>query len=86
MKPVKIYTKEMCPYCVSAKDFFKTLKVEYEEIDVEDPANREEHMSLVEKYNHRTVPMIFIGEEFIGGFDNLMELQKEGKVKAMLEK
>ena len=85
MKTVKIYSKDFCPYCVSAKDFFKTMNVEFEEIDVQDPANQEEHMALVEKHNYRTVPMIIIGDQFVGGFDDLMALQKEGKVKEMLE-
>jgi glutaredoxin 3 len=84
MKTVTIYTKDHCPYCTAAKDFFNTKEVPYKEIDVQDEANEKGFFELVEKHNHRTVPMILIGDEFVGGYDNLMELQKEGSLDQML--
>ncbi len=83
MKPVTIYTKPMCPYCVRAKELFTSLNVPYEEIDVlEHPDKREE---VSRQYNWMTVPMIFIGEEFVGGFDDLSKLAAEGKLGQMLD-
>ncbi len=81
MKPIIIYTTPICPYCRRSKDLFRSLGVAYQEVDISvNPAIRDE---LVAKYNWQTVPMIFIGEEFIGGYDDLMRLQAEG---TLLEK
>jgi len=83
MTPVKIYTTTYCPYCMRAKGLLSSLNVPFEEIDVEkNDALREE---LIEKYNWRTVPMIFVGEKFIGGNDDLQKLHAEGKFLPMLE-
>lgn len=84
MLQITIYTKDFCPYCTAAKDFFTTLGVEYTEKDIRDPQHQDEHMKLVEEYNHRTIPMILINDECIGGYDDLMVLHKEGTVKEML--
>jgi len=77
-----IYTTPTCPYCIRAKDLFKEMGVEYEEKNVLD--NQEEHSKLAEKYNWMTVPMIFIGDEFVGGYDDLAKLKAEGKLEDML--
>ncbi|HAZ28838.1 MAG TPA: glutaredoxin [Candidatus Magasanikbacteria bacterium] len=82
MKPVKIYTTMSCPYCMRAKKLFQALGVSYEEIDV--GADQTLRNRLVETYKWQTVPMIFIGEEFIGGFDDLAELQAQGKLMEKL--
>ncbi len=82
MKTVKIYTTTYCPYCQRAKALFSSLNIPYQEIDVEN--NTELRDELIEKYNWRTVPMIFIGEEFIGGFDDLTKLHGEGKLLPLL--
>ncbi|MEI7510900.1 MAG: glutaredoxin domain-containing protein [Candidatus Peregrinibacteria bacterium] len=82
MTPIRIFTKSYCPYCVAAKDLFKTKGYEYEEISVEE--NQDNFFTLVEKHNHRTVPMIFIGETFVGGFDQLKKLNDEGKLEEMM--
>ena len=69
MKNIKIYTTSYCPFCVAAKDFLKSKGMEFEEIDVEnDPDLREK---LSQELDYRTVPMIFIDGEFIGGFSEL---------------
>ncbi len=69
MKNIKIYTTSYCPFCVAAKDLLKSKGMEFEEIDVEnDPDLREK---LSQEHDYRTVPMIFIDGEFIGGFSEL---------------
>lgn len=83
MKRVVIYTKTVCPYCVAAKNLFTRLGAPYEEINLDgDPALREE---LVRKHRWRTVPMIFVGEEFLGGFDDVNELHRSGGLVPKLE-
>lgn len=75
---ITIYTTSYCPYCVRAKQLLSALHVPFTEIDVEnDPVKREE---LTEKYNWKTVPMIIVGDEFIGGYDDMAKLHAEGKL------
>ncbi len=79
MREVKIYTTNVCPYCVQAKRLLTQLKVPYEEINLENqPALRQK---LSEENNgYRTVPMIFIDGTFIGGYTELAALHKQGKL------
>ena len=84
MSNITIYTKDTCPYCVSAKQLLDSKKAKYKEINVgNDPKQREE---LVKKANGQmTVPQIFIGDKHIGGYDNLSELNNQGKLDEMLK-
>ena len=81
---VKVYTTPICPYCSNAKQLLKSKGVEYEEIGMHD-MSREERSELMQKTNnYRTVPQIFIGDTFVGGFDELNKLNQEGKLDEML--
>ncbi|MEY4629904.1 MAG: hypothetical protein RIQ81_24 [Pseudomonadota bacterium] len=79
-KPIKVYVTTYCPYCVSAKNLLKTLGLSFAEINLdEDPELR---MRLSRENNGwRTVPMIFIGDYFVGGFTDLKALHDSGKLK-----
>lgn len=82
MKPVRVYSTQVCPYCVRAKMLLKDRSIPYEEIDVtNDPDKR---MWLVETTGRRTVPQIFIGDEAIGGFDDLRALDVSGELSKKL--
>lgn len=84
MKPVTIYTKPFCPYCSRALALLDSKGVEYTEIDDAsfDPAKRQE---MRERSGGRnTFPQIFIGEEHVGGCDDLMALESAGKLDATL--
>jgi glutaredoxin 3 len=82
MKKVMIYTTPVCPYCMRAKRLLQKKGVAYEEIDVAgDDAAREQ---LAERTGLQTVPQIFIGEEHVGGSDDLHALEQAGKLDAML--
>ncbi len=66
---VVIYTTEVCPYCVRAKQLLDRKGMSYIEIRVDlDPAKRDE---MIAKSGRRTVPQIFIGDQHIGGCDDL---------------
>lgn len=82
MKKVTIYTTSYCPYCNRAKDLLKKKKVTFEEIDVSNDAQKRDE--LEEKTGCMTVPQIFIGEEFIGGSDDLYELESSGELDKKL--
>jgi glutaredoxin 3 len=83
MKPVRIYTTPICPYCVRAKSLLKKKGVEAEEIDVfMDMRARQEMES--QSGGARSVPQIFIGDTYVGGCDELYALEKEGKLDPLL--
>jgi len=83
MKPVRIYTTRSCGFCIRAKDLLERKGVAFEEIDVtEDQAMR---AKLVEKTGGlRTVPQIWIGEVHVGGYTDLAQLDREGRLTALL--
>lgn len=83
MKPVKLYTTPICPYCVRAKNLLTKKGVTYQEIDVlSDDKARQEMLS--KSNGMRTVPQIFVGETHVGGFDELHALDKAGKLDPLL--
>ncbi len=83
MKPVKVYTTTYCGYCDRAKSLLRRKGVEYEEIDV--TGDDEMRMKLVQMSGGmRTVPQIWVGDTHVGGFDNLSELDRSGKLDTML--
>ncbi|AXK38345.1 glutaredoxin 3 [Crenobacter cavernae] len=83
MKPVKMYTTLVCPYCQMAKRLLAQKGVtEIEEVRVDlDPEVRQAMMALT---GRRTVPQIFIGDTHVGGFDDLSALNHAGKLDPLL--
>ena len=84
MSPVKMYTTEVCPFCIRAKALLKQRGVaQIEEIRVDlDPAERGRMMTLT---GRRTVPQIFIGPTHVGGCDELMALDQRGGLLPLLQ-
>ena len=80
---VKVYSTTFCPYCVRAKQLLERKGVAYTEINL-DKEEPEVRLELTKKTNHRTVPQNFINDQFIGGFDQLYALEKEGKLNDLL--
>ena len=83
MTAVKMFTTQVCPYCVRAKALLKQRGVEQiEEIRVDlDPAPRDHMVALT---GRRTVPQIFICETHVGGCDELMALDQRGALAPLL--
>ena len=80
---VIIYSTSWCPSCVSAKRLLDSKEIKYEEINIEEvDISREE---LIKIAGAATVPQIMINETPIGGFDNLLELEQNGKLNKMLK-
>jgi glutaredoxin len=69
-----MYTTKICAYCVRAKALLQRLGIPYEERDATTDPDTE---VLMRKHGHFTVPMIFVDEVFVGGFDELNRRQKE---------
>ena len=63
-----VYSKNVCPYCVQAKNLLDSKGIKYTEVNIETNAAGRDY--LVEK-GLRSVPQIFDGELHIGGFDKL---------------
>ena len=80
---VTIYSTLSCPYCIRAKQLLERKGIAYKEINLSNEAP-EVRMELMQRTNHRTVPQIFIKDEFIGGFDQLYALEREGKLDQLL--
>ena len=83
MASVEIYTKVTCPYCVRAKRLLEMKKIDYREIAVDRGGAPKEEM--VQRANGRsTVPQVFIDGRHIGGCDDLMNLEYDGRLDALL--
>jgi glutaredoxin 3 len=79
-----MYSSGTCPYCTMAERLLKSKGVDVIEkirIDLE-PQQRSE---MMQKTGRRTVPQIYIGDTHVGGFDDLSELDREGKLDALLQ-
>jgi glutaredoxin 3 len=78
MKQITVYSTQVCPYCNQAKALLTSLQVPFKNVDLSADPDLWENLSV--KYNWHTVPMIVIGEEFIGGFSDLKKLQDKGEL------
>ena len=70
-KNVEIYSKSNCIFCDKAKHYFDQNNISYEEHNVELPETFD--LLMVRNPNARTMPQIFIDDELIGGYTDLME-------------
>ncbi|MBP8294993.1 MAG: glutaredoxin 3 [Burkholderiales bacterium] len=83
MNNITMYSTAVCPYCVRAERLLRAKGVtDIDKIRVDlDTARRVE---MVQRTGRRTVPQIFIGETYVGGCDELYDLEHEGRLTAML--
>ena len=83
MKPVKMYTTAVCPYCIRAKQILKARGVDQiDEVRVD--LLPDERMKMMEATGRRTVPQIFIGDTHVGGCDDLQALDSAGGLLPLL--
>jgi glutaredoxin 3 len=82
MKNVTMYTTSVCPFCRNAKVFLAGKNIRAKEINVEGDLERLREMIV--KSGRRSVPQIFIGEQHIGGFDDMIALDRNGSLDALL--
>ena len=82
MKSVTVYTTTMCPYCVAAKALLHKRGIAFDEINLSrDPDSRQE---LVELTGMATFPQILIDGHSIGGFDELRDADRSGRLGSLL--
>jgi glutaredoxin 3 len=82
MAKVEIYTTPWCGYCARAKGLLDKKGVAYEEMDVMEDGPKRTEMRTRSKRS--TVPQIFINGQHIGGSDELADLERAGKLDALL--
>ena len=84
MNAVRMYTTQVCPFCLRAKALLKQRGVDQiEELRIDlDPVQRDQMMALT---GRRTVPQIFIGNTHVGGCDDLMALDRSGRLAPLLQ-
>jgi len=80
---VTLYTSAFCGYCVAAKNFLKSRGANYSEVRVDlDPERRAEMLARAKR---SSVPQIFIGDHHVGGYEDLVALDRAGSLKTLLE-
>ncbi|MEL6681118.1 MAG: glutaredoxin 3 [Pseudomonadota bacterium] len=83
MAHVEIYTKPTCGFCFMAKRLLKSKGISFSEVNIS--AQPERRAEMIDRANGgSTVPQIFIGGTHIGGCDDLMALERGGKLDALL--
>ena len=83
MARIEVYTKFLCPYCTRAKALLESRGAAFEEIDV--TMDRAGFDAMVARAGgRRTVPQVFINGQHVGGCDELMALEYEGKLDVLL--
>lgn len=79
-----MYASGFCPYCIMAERLLHSkgvADIAKVRVDLE-PAARVE---MMQKTGRRTVPQIYIGDKYVGGYDDLAELAKSGDLDALLK-
>lgn len=82
MQNVVMYSSKLCPFCYRASALLKTKNAKIEEIIVDgQPTIRQE---MMKKSGRHTVPQIWIGNQHIGGCDDLYSLERSGQLDKLL--
>ncbi len=85
MPKIVMYATAVCPYCIRAEQLFNRkgiAAIDKVRVDL-DPARRDE--MLTRSNGQRTVPQIFIDDFHVGGCDDLYDLDRQGKLDALLK-
>ncbi len=83
MAVISMYSTAICPYCRMAEQLLKSKginDINRIRVDLEPERRRE----MMEKTRRRTVPQIYIGSVYVGGFEELAALEHTGKLDALL--
>ncbi|GBR56077.1 glutaredoxin 3 [Gluconobacter sphaericus] len=84
MSKVEIYTQPGCPYCVHAVSLLRSKGIEFQEINA--PHGTAEREESIRRSGRRTVPQTFVDGKGLGGCDDLMALDRAGRLDALLGK
>jgi glutaredoxin 3 len=83
MQTVRMYSTQICPYCVRAENLLNRKGVEVQKILIDH--NPTELTTMIKLSGRRSVPQIFIGDKHVGGYDDLVELDMDGELDPLLK-
>ncbi|MDR9389848.1 MAG: glutaredoxin 3 [Wenzhouxiangella sp.] len=79
---IMMYGTRSCPFCVAARSLLQSKGADWDEVLIDDHPERRAEM--IDKTQRHTVPQIFIGEQHVGGFDDLQALDQAGRLDPLL--
>jgi glutaredoxin 3 len=82
MNRVTVYTTEPCGYCRQAKALLAKRGLDYDEINLARDADG--RVELARRTGMMTFPQVVIGEELVGGFDQLLEADRSGRLVELI--
>jgi len=80
---VLMYTTAVCPYCVAAKNFLKSRGLAWDEVRVD--TDLDARRKMMELARRTSVPQIFINGSHVGGYEELVALDRSGGLAPLLE-
>jgi len=81
---VRVYTRRWCGFCFATRRLLTKLDIDFQEIHLD--GDHELRRSLSEANNNwPTLPMIFVGEHFVGGYTELARVHRNGQLESLLE-
>lgn len=82
-KQIHIFTKEGCPYCKNAINFFDKMRLSYKEIKLSPSSSNynRDKLKLFNHFNHHSFPIIIIGNTMLGGYSDLIDAYNSGKLQ-----
>ena len=83
MKDVKMYCWTWCPYCIRAKQLLDAKGVKYQEGLID--GDREALQNLKKQTGSGTVPQIFVDGQFVGGCDDIYQMDAEGRFEEVFK-
>ena len=83
MAKIKIYSKDPCPYCLRAFRLLENKGLKFEVVDLTDKPNEIDRIKM--ETGWRTVPIIFINDGLIGGYEDLKSLDDSGELDQLLK-
>src|SRR5438105_3015759 len=82
MNPITVYTTDRCGLCVGAKKLLEQRGIAYREVNLSrDPDGRNKLQRLTGMF---TFPQIVIGEHPVGGFNELLAAEREGRLDELM--
>ncbi len=79
---ISIFTTRFCPYCIAAKRLLSQLGLDYEETPVD--GNPQLRATMQQRSGRHTVPQIWIGDQHVGGYDDLNFIHRNGQLQQLV--
>ncbi|MGB1807486.1 MAG: glutaredoxin 3 [Porticoccaceae bacterium] len=82
MSQVVLYGTRFCPFCIQARRLLNNKGIEFEDIPLDsDPQLRS---AIMDRSSRHTVPQIWIGDDHLGGFTELRDLDMQGGLDSLI--